>query len=199
MQRWTGLVFAALFAGAIALVVAGAGKKPQKPATAPDAGAALDGAAVPASEDAGDLDGGATALPVVEPIDPAAPETVGTVDAGGTLLPTGEAPPPLPAEAPKSVVFGVVLVTYRGAQGAPATSRPRDAALELAKTLAAEAKTDFKATVAKGDKGSLENAGRMPRGMLEPAPEFVLFTLAKGGVSDPVDTPRGFYVLQRIE
>ena len=33
----------------------------------------------------------------------------------------------------------------------------------------------------------------MPRGMLEPAPEYVLFSLPKDGVSEPVDTPRGFH------
>src|SRR2546426_366347 len=71
--------------------------------------------------------------------------------------------------------------------------------LELAKQLAEEAKTDFKAALAKGDKGSTENAGRLPRGILEPAPEFVLFSLPKGGVSEPVDTPRGFWIAQRIE
>ncbi len=35
--------------------------------------------------------------------------------------------------------------------------------------------------------------------MLEPAPEYVLFSLPKDGVSDPVDTPRGFWIVHRIE
>jgi hypothetical protein len=35
--------------------------------------------------------------------------------------------------------------------------------------------------------------------MLEPAPEFVLFSLPKDGVSAPVDTPRGFWIVHRIE
>jgi parvulin-like peptidyl-prolyl isomerase len=119
---------------------------------------------------------------------------------------SGEAAPALPADAPKSVVFGVVLVTYRGAQGppgaarVPATARSREAALEMAKQLAELAKTDFKAAVGKGDKpGSMDNAGRIPRGVLEPAPEYVLFSLPKGGVSEPVDTPRGYWIVQRIE
>ena len=34
----------------------------------------------------------------------------------------GSAPPPLAGDAPKSVVFGVILVQYRGAQGAPASA-----------------------------------------------------------------------------
>jgi len=77
--------------------------------------------------------------------------------------------------------------------------RTRDEALTLAKQIAEEAKTDFKAALAKGDKGSMENAGRIQRGFLEPAPEYVLFSLPKGGVSDPVDTPRGFWIVHRIE
>ena len=54
------------------------------------------------------------------------------------------------ADTPKSVVFGVILVTYRGAQGAPPNARTREAALELARQIAADAKTDFKAALAKG-------------------------------------------------
>jgi hypothetical protein len=191
MQRWTAVGFGLLLAGALA-VVAVAGGKPGAPSP-------------PAPSDGG-LEAGALG----EPGDAGVPEDAGepteqavvpgtTVDAGGTLLITGEVPPPLDAEAPKSVVFGVILVTYRGAQGAPAGSRTRDAAITLAKELAVEAKADFKAAVAKGDKGSSENLGRMNRGILEPAPEYVLFSLPKGGVSDPVDTPRGYWVVTRIE
>ena len=95
--------------------------------------------------------------------------------------------------------FGVILVTYKGAQGAPPNARSREAALELAKQIAVDAKQDFKAAVGKGDKGSDANMGRMPRGVLEPAPEYVLFSLPKDGVSDPVDTPRGFWIVHRIE
>ncbi|MEJ7727758.1 MAG: peptidyl-prolyl cis-trans isomerase [Polyangiaceae bacterium] len=183
--------FGLLLAGALA-VVAVAGGKP--------------GGRAPAASGDGGLEAGA----LVEPGDAGVPDDAGeptepavvpgmTVDAGGTLLITGQVPPPLDAEAPKSVVFGVILVTYRGAQGAPAGSRTRDAALTLAKELATEAKADFKAAVAKGDKGSSENLGRMNRGILEPAPEYVLFSLPKGAVSDPVDTPRGYWVVTRIE
>ena len=47
--------------------------------------------------------------------------------------------------------------------------------------------------------GMKGTAGRIPRGMLEPAPEYVLFSLPKDGVSEPVDTPRGFWIVHRIE
>jgi parvulin-like peptidyl-prolyl isomerase len=199
MQKWTAFLFAFVALATVALIVVerpGAGGPAPKATAegAPDGGASpgavAAGDAGSRGGDAGDLDGGSGEE---------SPESaLGTSDAGATLL-DGAAPPSLTGEAPKSVVFGVILVQYKGAQGAPPTARPRDAALELAKQLAADAKTDFKAALAKGDKGSMENAGRMPRGMLEPAPEYVVFSLPKDGVSDPVDTPRGFWIIHRIE
>jgi parvulin-like peptidyl-prolyl isomerase len=191
MRTWSAIVMGILLAGAIALVVWKGGPPKPPPAAMTDAGADGDAGATDAEEPS---DGGA---PVAE--DGGEP-TTGRSDAGNTLL-DGEAPPQLAAEAPKQVTFGVIVVAYRGAQATPPTiTRTREEALVLAKQLAEEAKADFKAALAKGDKGaSMENAGRMPRGMLEPAPEFVLFSLPKGGVSDPVETPRGFWIMQRIE
>jgi hypothetical protein len=204
MHKWTALLFAALVIGAGTLVTwSNMRRDAPKPSVTSDAGAPDGGASDPGDGQApGSEDAGAPGDPTTgEPQDPG-PQA----DAGGTVLLSGEAAPALAADAPKSVVFGVVLVTYRGAQGLPggprlpATVRTRDAALELAKQLAELAKTDFKAAVGKGDKpGSMENAGRIPRGVLEPAPEYVLFSLPKGGVSEPVDTPRGYWIVQRIE
>ncbi len=183
-----------LLAGAIALVVLRGGPPKSPTPAAADAGADGDAAsdASAPQADAADPDAGAATEDGGEP-EPFAPS-----DAGATLG-DGEAPPALANEAPKSVTFGVIVVTYKGAQAAPPTGRSREEALVIAKQLAEEAKTDFKAAVAKGDKGSMENAGRMPRGMLEPAPEFMLFSLAKGAVSEPVDTPRGYWVMLRID
>jgi len=196
MQKLTAFLFAALVLGAIAVVVIPGvrrGTQTTESAT-PDGGAPSDaGATATADGGAEPSDAGAGGGPTGEA------EPTGPVDAGGTLLLTGEAPPSLAGEAPKSVVFGVILVQYKGAQGAPLNARPREEALTLAKQLAEEAKTDFKAAVAKGDKGSMENAGRLPRGILEPAPEYVLFSLAKGAVSEVVDTPRGYWIVTRIE
>ena len=198
MQRWTAFVFAALTAAFVVAVVLGRGVPGKGPVAGLDAGvdAAADAAPdAPSGADAGEIADAGDSVDDTLAVDP---QLAGGSDAGTRLL-TGEPAPALAAEAPKSIVFGVILVTYKGAQGAPSNARSRDAALELAKQLATDAKQDFKATVAKGDKGSMENAGRMPRGMLEPAPEFVLFSLPKDGVSDPVDTPRGFWIVRRIE
>lgn len=200
MQRWTAFLFAALFLAASSAVVvlkmghrssSSGGSDAGADAAIADAGPG--GSAGGAEEDADVAASGGSAGAETESPGPAA-------DAGvGRKLLSGEDAPGLAAEAPKSVIFGVILVQYKGAQGAPPTARPRDEALALAKQIATEAAQDFKAAVAKGDKGSMENAGRIPRGVLEPAPEYVLFSLAKGGVSDPVDTPRGFWIVQRIE
>jgi parvulin-like peptidyl-prolyl isomerase len=97
------------------------------------------------------------------------------------------------------VRFGVILVQYRGAELAPPHARSKQEALMLARTLAEAANTDFKTQVHRGDPGSMEDAGRIPRGVLEPSVEYALFMLARGGVSEPIDTPRGFWIVRRIE
>jgi len=194
MQKWTALLFVVLVLGAVGVVVRAGMQRNAKSTAEPVATAAASASTPP---DAGPADAGTP-----EPSDAEAPadqDPTTQTDAGGTLLLNGDAPPALAAEAPKSVVFGVILVQYKGAQGAPTNARSKEEARVLAMQLAEEAQKDFKAAVAKGDKGSMENAGRLPRGILEPAPEFELFSLAKGGVSQPVDTPRGYWIVTRID
>lgn len=106
---------------------------------------------------------------------------------------------PLPPGSPKSVRFGVVLVQHRAAELAPDGARTKAEALGIARSLADVAKRDFKEAVARGDPGSTEDAGRVGRGILEPNVEYDLFTLPVGGVSDPIDTPRGFWIAKRID
>jgi hypothetical protein len=119
---------------------------------------------------------------------------------GFEVLPDGRKAPPVPASAPQEVTFGVVVFSYQGAQLASAGARTKEQAKEKALAVMAEAKHDFSAAVAKGDRGSTSNAGKMPRGMLEPAAEYTLFTLGKGEVAaDPIDTPRGYWILRRID
>jgi hypothetical protein len=105
----------------------------------------------------------------------------------------------LPKGSPKTVRFGVILIQYRGAEAAPPGARSKPEALALARTLAEAANTDFKGAVHRGDTGSMEDAGRIQRGVLEPAVEYALFMLARGSVSEPIDTPRGFWIVRRIE
>lgn len=119
---------------------------------------------------------------------------------GFDILPDGRKAPALPESAPQEVTFGVIVFGYQGAQFAPPSARTKEQAKQKAILAAAEAKHDFSSAVAKGDHGSTSNAGRMPRGMLEGAAEYVLFSLGKGEVAaDPVDTPRGYWVLRRID
>ena len=118
---------------------------------------------------------------------------------GFDLLPDGRKAPPLPDSAPQQVSFGVVQFAYSGAQFAPANARTKEQAKQKALLSIEEAKRDFSAAVAKGDPGSAADKGRVPRGILEPAAEYVLFSLTKGEVSsEPVDTPRGYWVVRRI-
>ena len=205
MQKWTAFMFAVVAIAAVAVMLdQRPGRHRAHPAASTSASAQAPQDAGPPS-DAGPTDAGARPdggepanAGTDEPPSPIeSPFGMGSA-AGATLL-DGTTPPALPADAPKVVRFGVILVQYKGAQGALGVTRTREEALEKAKKIAADAKTDFKAAVGQGDKGSEADMGRMPRGMIEPAPEFVLFSLPKDGVSDPVDTPRGFWIVHRIE
>lgn len=100
---------------------------------------------------------------------------------------------------PRSVRFGVVLVTFAGAQGAGEKARTKAAAQELAQKLAEEAKTDFHAAVTHGDSGSADDMGRMQRGVLEAPSEAILFGLATGATSEAFETPRGFWIVKRLD
>ncbi len=122
--------------------------------------------------------------------------------AGGTMF-DGSPVPALPMDVARSVRFGVVLVTYEGAQPSPTanrqTPRPKADARALALKLAETAKQDFHAAVQQGDGGSSDDIGRVKLGILEPAPEYVLFSLPIDGVGGPVDTPRGYWIVKRLE
>jgi|CZKU01.1.fsa_nt_gi hypothetical protein len=121
----------------------------------------------------------------------------------GAAMPDGTPVPLLPMGTPREVRFGVVLVSYTGAQpsvgGGHPSNRSRDDAKVLAAKLLATAQQDFHAAVQQGDAGSSDDVGRVKLGILEPAPEYVLFTLAAGGVAGPVDTPRGYWIVKRLD
>lgn len=133
-------------------------------------------------------------LPLEEPSSETPPHPF----TGYDTLPDGRKVGPLPPDAPKTISFGVVLVTYRGAERAPNAARPKPEALEMAKRLAAEAKANFDEAVKKGDPGSNTDAGAVPQGVLEPVLEYVLFTMKKGEIyAEPIDTPRGYWIVRR--
>lgn len=116
----------------------------------------------------------------------------------GYKLPDGRVPPQLPADAPRAVRIGLVLVRYQGAQLAPFDAPPRDAALARAEQLLELAKKDFAAAVNSGDQGSAVDVGAVARGILEPGTQYVVFTMAPGAVSEILDTPRGLWIVRRI-
>lgn len=121
----------------------------------------------------------------------------------GASLPDGSPVPPLPMNAPRQVRFGVVLVSYGGAQPSPGGARPSSRSRADAKALAAKllatAQQDFHAAVQQGDAGSSDDVGRVKLGVLEPGAEYVLFASPVGTVSGPVDTPRGYWIVKRLE
>jgi hypothetical protein len=164
----------------------------------------------PVAADAGVVD----AAPVASSV----PEAAATaVSAGGTEQPFVSdfafgarrmdpyaGVPPLPVGAPRQVHFGVVLVSYAGAQpsaaiGARPAKRSKEEAQALADKLRATADTDFHAAVQQGDTGSADDVGRVQQGVLEPPLEYQLFTLPPGQIAGPWDTPRGFWIVRRFD
>ncbi len=188
MHRWTSLVVGVLMAAAAvgALVWTGKPGHHARPAGSASASASAGAAPAPRPEaSAGPVASGEEEdLMGLEPGE----EWAGD---GGRRLPPG---------APTSVGFGVILFTYQGAQLAPPGARSKDAALQAAKAVIEDAKKDFTEAVKKGDKGSAADVGHIQRGVLEPDIETVLFGLEKGAVHpEPLDTPRGYWVVKRTD
>jgi parvulin-like peptidyl-prolyl isomerase len=50
-----------------------------------------------------------------------------------------------------------------------------------------------------GDSGSSEDIGRIPRGVLEHPTEVAVFSLSAGEISEPLETPRGYWIVKRLE
>jgi hypothetical protein len=193
MQRTTSVTVGLLFVAALG-AVAVYGLRPKRApelAPTPKASASVRRApsAAPSSSaapEAGSEDSG--------------PARDGVVTEGFETFPDGGKVPELPASAPARVGFGAVIFTYQGSQGAPRDARSKDDARKKAAETMELAQKDFAAAVAKGDHGSTTDAGRVPRGVLEPPIEYYLFSLEKGKVHpEPIDTPRGYWVLRRNE
>jgi hypothetical protein len=190
MQRWIPfLLGAAVIALATILMVKGLSSQKAPPPW--DAGAKLDAGTSSDASDFADVD-----LLTDFPTLPAIP-----VDGGvGYTMPDGTPVPPLGPGAPRQVRVGGILILYAGAEAAPKGTRTKAAAKELADKLDAEAKGDFHAAVQRGDTGySFDEIGIIYRGSLEPAVEYAVFSLQAGDVSDVIDTPRGYWIVKRIE
>ena len=115
------------------------------------------------------------------------------------LLADGSQVPPLAADAPDRVKLGVILFRYDGAEAPPKSERSKSEALKLARAAITPAQGDFAQAVKLGDRGSDENIGWIDQGILEPAVQYAIFSLEKGAVSsEPIDTPRGYWVARRV-
>jgi hypothetical protein len=158
---------------------------------------------VPATRDATASTGDAGAAPSA----PAAPRAAGDAGTGAVTElnlpfaltlgePDGGA---LSATAPRTVRLGVVLVAWAGAEGARPAAPGKPEALLKATRLAQLARTDWNGAVKEGDPESSLDIGRIPRRVLDPRTEIAVFNLAPGEISEPLETPRGFWVVKRIE
>jgi hypothetical protein len=187
VQRWVSIVV-----GLAVVVVIGwitidqTGRRPHDGA---DGGAVADAAPASTTASTTTITSSSAAPPLLEDVDgglelaPMAP-----LDDAGSLQ-----------GAPRTVRLGVVLVQFAGAEGASSAAPQKKDALVRAQQLAADAKADFKHAVKDGDAGSSEDIGRIPRGVLDPRTEIAVFNLAAGDVSDVLDTPRGYWIVKRLE
>ncbi len=181
MQRGTLLAFVLLFAAAVVVVVLQARMPAIRNEPVRPSAEASSRPSTPVPE------GGSAAASTEA--DPGADAASSETDADFADLPPG---------APKTVGFGVILVTYSGVQFAPDKARTKQQARDLARELLEVAKKDFSEAVKKGDRGSTADAGHIPRGVLEPPVERALFSLEKGAVHDePLETPRGYWIVRR--
>jgi hypothetical protein len=196
MQRTTNVTVALLFVAALAaaLVLGLRPKRTPEPLPAARASASAQSSKSAAPTPSAAPSAAAKDEESVTALDGAA------VTDGFENFPDGGKVPELPASAPNRIGFGAVIFAYRGAQGAPADARSKEEAKRKATEVIEVAQKDFAAAVSKGDRGSTTDAGRLPRGVIEPPIEYVLFTLEKGKVyPEPVDTPRGYWVVRRNE
>jgi hypothetical protein len=193
MQRSTAALLGLGFLAALTGVILVSHDVPKpRPAKAKPALSAASSAAPPPSASA------ATTASGPKDAGPSDDAGSGPFTEGFETFPDGGKVPELPNSAPQQLSFGVVQFTYQGAQFAGSDARTKELARQKAEATLELAKQDFAAAVSKGDRGSTADAGRIPRGVLEPPIEYVRFTLDKRAVyANVIDTPRGFWIVRR--
>lgn len=111
-----------------------------------------------------------------------------------------------PVGGPLQIGARHILIAYRGAQRAdPKITRTREQARELAQQIMADARAgkdwqqlwEQNSNEPGGQRGG--DLGVFGRGQMVPAFEHVAFGLAVGQISDVVETPFGFHVIERMK
>ncbi|HMR76398.1 MAG TPA: peptidyl-prolyl cis-trans isomerase [Polyangiaceae bacterium] len=125
----------------------------------------------------------------------------------GTPLPETDGPTTTAGAGAETIAARHILVMYRGGMRAPASvTRSKEEARSLADEALARAKAgeDFTELVreysdepgAPGRGGSL---GKFPRGVMVREFENVAFALDPGEISEVVESPFGYHIIQRTE
>ncbi len=111
-----------------------------------------------------------------------------------------------PPTGPTRVSAKHILISFQGAEHAiPGVKRNETEARELAEQIDRDAKAGkdwnelAKNTDEPGSKETGGDLGAFTRGQMVPAFERTAFALPVGGISDVVQTPFGFHVIQRYE
>jgi NIMA-interacting peptidyl-prolyl cis-trans isomerase 1 len=138
------------------------------------------------------------------------PASTGTTGASGTPDPTGSATPPRAAanqEDPKRIGARHVLVQWMGSDRAgKSVLRTKDQALVLVQEVLKRARAgedlgrlavEYSDEPNAGARGG--SLGRFGKGQMVGAFEAVAFKLRVGELSDIVETPFGYHIIQRTE
>ncbi|HEY6878369.1 MAG TPA: peptidylprolyl isomerase [Polyangiales bacterium] len=111
-----------------------------------------------------------------------------------------------PPSGPTRVSAKHILISYQGAEHAiPGVKRTEAEARQLAEQIDRDAKAGkdwmelAKNTDEPGSKDTGGDLGAFARGQMVPAFERAVFALPVGAISDVVQTPFGFHVIQRYE